>query len=157
MDRLTYLLPHYTDLTPKQYNALKNNTSVGSMRQSFITDLLIQEDGSLTQFGNQVILSFEKYLRGEPFPRPILDIPALRWGKCGDLHPAHFKAMAALARCPGLSWKRMCTIFGRQPLEDLQHLALVQGESIRGSAQFLTDAGIELLKLAIKNKGDILK
>ena len=144
------IINQYTDLTSYQARNLARQTFKGPMTAAFLRDGLVTPDRQLTEAGRNVLdryIAFEDKGRDDPV---IALLPYARLLKLPEpyhkLRSVHRKLLIVLARFPGLAYKWICKVYGAEVLDTLKDAGLVDGDSVRGAPQRLTDDGQQVVK-----------
>lgn len=152
-------LNRYCDLTENQVRFLRDPANAHpAARAAFIRDGLMRPDGSITPDGRKALEIAEEYLGGRRKPEPpllILNRDAVRFSPDRErgLYAVHLKALLDLALRPGLAWRYMCSLYGREVMQRLWEENFVVGRPVRGAPQYISFAGLKVLEEALKRSG----
>ena len=151
------ILRCYTDLTPAQAHYLAFPGQAATVpRNAFRHAGWLNEDGTLTESGADVLHRAQALLAGAHPPAPALDVPGsvrFRVRHTDQWRAVHLKCLLYLARSPGTAWRYLTGIFSVPAVEALQDAGLVAGDRRRGAPQRITEAGLVVLRMALDRAG----
>lgn len=151
------ILKCYTDLTPAQAQALAfPGQAVTVTRNAFRRAGWMNQDGTLTKSGADVLRRAQALLAGAHPPAPTLDVPGsvrFRIRRADQWRAVHLKCLLYLARSPETAWRYLTGIFSVPAVEALQDAGLITGDRRRGASQRITETGLAVLRAALDRAG----
>ena len=155
------ILNCYTDLTSEQayYLAFPDafpGQAATVARNAFQRAGWLDENETLTEAGADVLRRAQALLAGAHPPEPDLDVPGsarFRIRRADRWRTVHLKCLLYLARSPGTAWRYLTSIFSVPAVKALQNAGLITGDRRRGAPQRITEAGLEVLRVALERAG----
>jgi len=151
-------IERYTDLTPAQAHSLASPAQAPTVtRNAFQRAGWIDEEGALTETGEDVQRRARAILAGARLPAPVLHVSRsdirFRIRRTDQWRAVHLKCLLYLTHSPETAWRYLTGIFGVPVVETLQDAGLVTGDRRRGALQRITENGLAALRQALDRIG----